>query len=159
MLCIKVILWRVCNIDPTTRPAEYVEILLEWGFDVKVEYVRSIFRSWRWSWKRPSRFQLEKYTEENMERYINFLLWIREVPWGKLKFLDEGEFLFPFFIFLFLSHSISFSFSFLHWFTSHLNRHFDLFYILFASFPIHSILHYILCYFTFYIDFLLLIYY
>lgn len=70
-----------------------------WGFDLKVEYIRSIFRHWRWSWKKPSRSQLEKYTDSNVEHYINFVLWVKEVPLEKLKFLDEGNVFFLYFFF------------------------------------------------------------
>jgi hypothetical protein len=41
------ILWMYCKEDPTTRPKEYQKILREWGFDVKIEYIRAIFRKWR----------------------------------------------------------------------------------------------------------------
>jgi transposase len=84
-------LWYNCQLDPTTKPKEHQQLLSEWGFDIKVDYIRSIFRSWRWSWKKPSRAQLAKYQPQNIDNYVNFALWMRSVPLEKLKFLDEGK--------------------------------------------------------------------
>jgi hypothetical protein len=71
---------------------DYVEDLHSLGFDVKVSYVRAIFRSWRWSWRKPCKEQLQKYTDENIVDYLHFLSWVRnEVSWDRLKFLDEGK--------------------------------------------------------------------
>jgi hypothetical protein len=101
-----------CKEDPTTRPKEYKKILREWGFEVKVEYIRSIFRKWRWSWKKPCRSQLEKYSSANIENYIHFVLWVKTVPLERVKFLDEGKFLLIYFNTLLTSFLPSFLFFF-----------------------------------------------
>jgi hypothetical protein len=47
----------------------------------------------RWSWKVPTRFQLWKYTEENLEKYLMFMEWVQsQKDLAKLKYLDESHF-------------------------------------------------------------------
>jgi len=62
------------------------------GFEVNRMYLSRIFRSWKWSWKIPVRFHKKKYRSDNIDRYMNFLLWIQDIPWARLKFADESHF-------------------------------------------------------------------
>src|SRR4051794_13810491 len=39
-------------------------------------------------------FQLLKYTEHNLERYLHYLVEIQKIPWSKLKFADEAHFVY-----------------------------------------------------------------
>ena len=75
--------------DPTQKISDYVSELQLHGFYVKREFVRSIFKSWKWSWKKPSSKQLLKYTSINMEKYQNYVNWIAEQDLSKIKFMDE----------------------------------------------------------------------
>jgi len=62
------------------------------GFDVSRMYISRIFKSWKWSWKIPVRFHKSKYTSDNIDRYMNYLFWVQDIPWAKLKFVDESHF-------------------------------------------------------------------
>jgi hypothetical protein len=44
-----------------------------------------------WTWRVPVHFQVLKYTTQNMQRYILYLLWARQQDWTKLKFMDESH--------------------------------------------------------------------
>jgi len=69
-----------------------VKALHKGGFDCHREFVRQIFKSWKWSWKKPSYKQLQKYTPENIRRYYAYADWIVEQDLSKLKFMDEVHF-------------------------------------------------------------------
>ena len=78
--------------DPLQKIIEYVEKLEVAGFSCSREFVRQVFVSWRWSWKRPSYKQIEKYTSRNIIYYIQFLSWINQQDPIKLKYMDEVHF-------------------------------------------------------------------
>ena len=59
----------ICNEDPTTKLAGYVNKVQEKGYPVSITFIHWIFKEWRWSWKRPSFKQLQKYTPAHLERY------------------------------------------------------------------------------------------
>jgi len=44
-----------------------------------------------WSWRVPTRYQLAKYTQDNLDRYYIYLHWIQDLDWKRLKFLDESH--------------------------------------------------------------------
>lgn len=44
-----------------------------------------------WSWKIPSKFQINKYKLSNMIRYVLYLENIQNIPEHKIKFLDESH--------------------------------------------------------------------
>ena len=67
-------------------------MLANGGYFCSKEYIRKIFHSWRWSWKKPSYEQLDKYTPENIQYYFGFLEWVSQQEPGRLKFLDEVHF-------------------------------------------------------------------
>lgn len=85
-------LWQTAKEHPCWRIQDFVEDLILAGFSVNREFVRRIFKTWRWSWKRADPKQPHKYTLENMNYTIDFVLWIRTVPLDKVKFLDESHF-------------------------------------------------------------------
>lgn len=90
--CIRALLWLAVNEDPTRKLNEFVRELHEAGYNCSRETVRCIFHEWRWSWKRPSFKQLNKYTEANIERYQNYIDWILEQNLLHVKFVDEVHF-------------------------------------------------------------------
>jgi len=45
----------------------------------------------RWSWRVPTHVQLNKFTEENLWIYANYVDGIQDVPWDQLVFLDEAH--------------------------------------------------------------------
>jgi len=67
--------------------------LSENGINVNRMFISRILRSWRWSWKIPVRFHLYKYTKDNIDRYMHWVHWIQDIPWDRLKFLDEAHFI------------------------------------------------------------------
>jgi transposase len=85
-------LWAACQISPDFTLDEYRKMLLEFRFDVSITTISKTFKKWRWNLKVPSRFQIQKYASENIIYYGIYLLQISEIPWGRLKFLDEGHF-------------------------------------------------------------------
>ena len=74
---------------PSTR---YRRVLLENNFKVSLMFVSRIFKKWRWSFKKPSYEQLNKYTQENILYYATYQHCIKEIPWYRLKFADESHF-------------------------------------------------------------------
>jgi len=58
---------------------------------VTTEVLSRLFKSWRWSWRIPSRVQILKYTTENIRRYAAFAVWIQEQDWKTVKFADEAH--------------------------------------------------------------------
>jgi len=89
---IRAILWLLCTADPTRNLESYVSKTQELGFGVHREFVRKIFLEWKWSWRRPSRKQLQKYTLQNRRRYAEYVEWIVQQDLRKVKFLDEVHF-------------------------------------------------------------------
>lgn len=86
-------LWALVKLDPTQNLESYHAAALECGFCCSLEYIRRIFAGWRWSWKKPSFQQLNKYTQENIEFYVSFLYNIRQKDQRSLKFMDEVHFM------------------------------------------------------------------
>lgn len=86
------LLWSLAIVHPTWSLAEFVVELNNNGFLVNREFIRVIFHKWRWSWKRADPKQPHKYSIPNMNYTIEFVLWIRTVPFTRLKYLDESHF-------------------------------------------------------------------
>lgn len=55
--------------------------------------IRRIFKTWRWSWKKPSYQQLNKYTPSNIAYYNIFLTAILGSDPFHTKFCDESHFI------------------------------------------------------------------
>jgi len=49
-------------------------------------------RNLGWSWKVPTVFQTRKYLPENLVRYCSFLSFIQNIPFHRIKCLDEAHF-------------------------------------------------------------------
>lgn len=88
----QMILWTYATSNPTEHLEYFVNVLKEHHFDCSKEVVRNIFKRWRWSWKRPQYFQINKYSKKNMEYYGDFMEWINRQDRRKLKFMDEVHF-------------------------------------------------------------------
>jgi len=50
-----------------------------------------ILKKLRWSWRIPTRVQLNKFTAENMWHYIHHLDAIQDIEWNRLVYLDEAH--------------------------------------------------------------------
>ena len=58
----KGLLWLNVITDPFQTISEHKDFLEEWGWIVSRHFVRKIFVSWNWTWKRASYVQIQKYT-------------------------------------------------------------------------------------------------
>lgn len=85
------LIWDKCKDEPFTTLGEYKCFLHSKGYSVSKSYLQQLFKKWRWSWKKPGKVQIQKYTHENMTYYIRWIVGIGDIPWKKLKFLDEAH--------------------------------------------------------------------
>ena len=85
-------LWNIAKEHPCWTLPEFTNKLGELGYPVNREFVRVIFKSWRWSWKKTDPKQPQKYSLQNMNCTIDFVLWVRTVPFARLEFMDESHF-------------------------------------------------------------------
>ena len=80
----------VRDIKPSTRLSEYKEKLNEdFGLNVSESTLCKEFKNLQWDMKKIVQLQKEKYTEENMEKYMWYAGWLAEQDPYKLKFFDE----------------------------------------------------------------------
>ena len=75
-----------------TRVAEYIKVLDDKGYNVSRGYLQLIFKHWNWSFHKPFRVQFEKFSRDNIQRYVNFVVGVQDIPYSRLKFADEGHF-------------------------------------------------------------------
>jgi len=73
--------------------------------DVNAYHIKKLFLRWDWSFKKPVRMSKRKFTKKNIARYMQYAIWIQDIPIAKTKFLDESHFeirstLFYLFVFL-----------------------------------------------------------
>jgi transposase len=60
---------------------------------VSKTWLRKLFKKWRWSLKKPDWKQLQKYSQENVAYYLQFVKWIQNLPsWTNVKTFDEAHF-------------------------------------------------------------------
>lgn len=96
-------LWRQINDFPESQMATLTDVANEairvFAEDRGVEpvevsrrWVARVFKSWRWSWKVPTVVQLHKFTPENIQRYLNYIVFVAGIPLRRLKFADEIHF-------------------------------------------------------------------
>jgi len=86
-------LWRILRTNPTLSGHQIVSQLNLFGFDdVQESFVRQTLQRWRWSLKRPTHLQLQKFSQGNLLRYVRYAVGILQVPVAKIKYLDEAHF-------------------------------------------------------------------
>ena len=86
-------LWECVKSHPCWSISEFVDFITEEAqYDVNDQFIRRIFKGWRWSWKKSDAKQPQKYSLGNINYSIDYNLWVRTVPFQKLKFLDESHF-------------------------------------------------------------------
>lgn len=79
--------------NPIQHISDLVKQLKDYGWSVTPQYVKNVFKRWRWSWKKPQFRQFNKYSAANIDAYGNYLFWLYEQPdWRRIKFLDEVHF-------------------------------------------------------------------
>jgi transposase len=85
-------LWRNVKRNPLQTIEQHRRFLARIGFTVGREFIRRTFLRWKWSWKKPQKKQVQKYTPVNIEKYTRFVVGIRDLPLEKIKYLDESHF-------------------------------------------------------------------
>jgi len=94
-LKIQMKLWDTCRLSPLSRLGEYRRACRSLGDKFKkigLSTISRVFASWRWSFKKPNRKQFNKYKSQNMTYYIAVKHYLQNIPWVKLKFIDESHF-------------------------------------------------------------------
>jgi hypothetical protein len=85
------ILWKKLQEAPLS-PVEYFhQSLKEEGHLVDISFVAKTFKKWKWSFKKASVKQLQKYKKKNIDYYGTYILVINSSPWLNLKFLGETQ--------------------------------------------------------------------
>lgn len=86
------LIWFFCKKKPLCNLPEIKDFLATAGFDVRISFIRQIFKRWRWSWKKPSVFQVNKYRIDNILHYVVHCKAIQGIEKSKIKYLDESSF-------------------------------------------------------------------
>jgi len=53
--------------------------------------VQRLLKKLRWSWRIPTKVQINKFSQQNLLRYAVYIDSIQSIPWDKLKFMDEAH--------------------------------------------------------------------
>eukprot|EP01127_Copromyxa_protea_P017893 TRINITY_DN551_c0_g1_i4.p1 TRINITY_DN551_c0_g1~~TRINITY_DN551_c0_g1_i4.p1 ORF type:complete len:259 (-),score=47.23 TRINITY_DN551_c0_g1_i4:148-924(-) len=62
------------------------------GFDLTINYIHTILKGWGFSRKKNKIKPWTKFKRENVISYVHFLVEVKKIPWGNLKFMDESTF-------------------------------------------------------------------
>ena len=88
---VELILWTLIQINSLLTLKKILKTLKLGGISTNKTWLIRKFSSW-WSFKKPNYKQINKYTSTNIEYYGRFIVWISDIPWIHLKFLDESSF-------------------------------------------------------------------
>lgn len=86
------LVWSCLKANPASRPKEVCNYLRENGVQINTQYIYRLFHDWRWNRKKPVRHQINKYKLTNIYYYCDYLRGVKNIPWMKLKYLDECHF-------------------------------------------------------------------
>jgi hypothetical protein len=89
---LEALLWLSVRENPCKPLTMHQLFLKQFGFKVQPQFLGKIFQRWGWRWKKPVRRQIEKYSMQNIEKYLCFLAGVSDIPMERLKFLDEAHF-------------------------------------------------------------------
>ncbi len=107
---ISMIIWSRIIDEPTSTARDLLSVLHCAGYDVKRTWLLNLFKTWKWSWKRPVRQNIvrisrnltqvhfffviwqNKFTTSNIQYYTNFMAWIVLQDPKRIKYLDEAHF-------------------------------------------------------------------
>jgi hypothetical protein len=89
---LEAVLWISVRENPCKPMTIHRLFLQQHGFDCQAQFIAHIFRRWGWTWKKPIRRQIEKYSHHNILNYLDFLWGVNELPFERIKFLDEAHF-------------------------------------------------------------------
>jgi len=85
-------LWMSVRENPCKTMKSHQKFLADQNYNVQPQFIDRIFKRWKWTWKRPIRRQIEKYSISNIRRYFEYLYGVHNIPLERLKFLDEAHF-------------------------------------------------------------------
>jgi len=89
---LEILLFSMCRQNALFSLNSYHRRATDQGFQVSKSYIARIFRSWRWSFHKPTRYQFQKFTHQNIQYYGEYIISIQKLPWKSLKFVDEASF-------------------------------------------------------------------
>jgi len=94
VICIEHCLWILYQTNPSRPWSHYVRVLKFYLPQINVPYhwIRRIFKSWNFSWKKPERRQIEMFTAENIAYYSIFCIQIANIPTRRIHYFDESHF-------------------------------------------------------------------
>ena len=61
-------------------------------YKLNQSYVSRVLQQWGYSRKKTDKRQINKFSVANCFYYVQYLLEIKCIPWGSLKFMDESSF-------------------------------------------------------------------
>jgi len=67
----------------------YVSVLV--GKRVSKPVLSKLLKKLGWRWNIPTIFQHQKYSFQNLTRYLHYMETIQVAPWHRIKFLDECQ--------------------------------------------------------------------
>jgi hypothetical protein len=71
---------------------DFWRVLIDAGFRVSTGWLSNLIKLWGYSFKKVEYRQLNKFTPENMAYYTSFIALMQQIPFSRLKFLDESHF-------------------------------------------------------------------
>lgn len=77
---------------PHTSFSKLVSYAKSFGYNISKPELSALLKKWRWSAKVPSEEQIQKYSIKNIEYYGDYVLEILNLPWYRIKYLDESHF-------------------------------------------------------------------
>jgi transposase len=89
---IQAALYQRVQQQPRSTVAGYVADFHAFGVPLRPNFIKRIFSSWGWTWKKPAIQQLLKYTPHNIRYYAEWVTLIAHIPFSRLKFCDEAHF-------------------------------------------------------------------
>lgn len=86
------LLWCAVKKNPCREVKDFAKDVSALGVPIDQDFVKRVFRRWRFSFKIVKARHIYKFTEENIRYYVIYTLRVRLIPWGVLKFADEASF-------------------------------------------------------------------
>ena len=81
-----------CRQNSILHNWQYISQLIYYDFYVKDSFIALVFQQWHWTWKKPTRKQLQKYSITNIKLYQKHVTGVLQVQYEKFKYLCEAHF-------------------------------------------------------------------
>jgi len=86
------LLWIDIEEHPAYSSVKRAKNLAVIGLTVTPDYINKTLQIWDLHRKKPQVTHYNKYSPENIFYYSEYCLWVQQIPYEKLKFLDEAHF-------------------------------------------------------------------